>query len=392
MAGHIYIKGNLCKDNGTWVVRARVPDVATGEAKHRSKSTGLKVNGNNKHKAQEKMREIVAEWEKEANTGIKISRNPLFSECVEEWLKKKALDLRPNTLQAYQMNANTYIIPMLGHVKIGNLTRQHIQKYFEELNRRLSVNTMKKHRVIIRGVLEDAFLDGIVPANVADRVKLPKAKKFEGTALTEEQVGRLLDAVKHEPDYIQTAIILAVSYGLRRSEICGLRWCDIDFDSGQMYIRNTVTEYSGKVLEAETTKTKASNRSIPLIPETVLYFHSIYERQTSEGISSGKVCVHSNGKQVTPEYLSTAIKKILVKYGFNGIRPHDLRHTAATMLARRLPAKQVQAYLGHKDVSTTLNIYTHITDSDKVATSQAMGAILKSIGFCSDRCSDSDKS
>lgn len=390
---HVYIKGNLVKDRGIWYVRARVTNPATGEVTHKSKSTGLKISGNNKRKAEEVMREILAEWETAANTCVELGRNPKFGECVEKWLEKKALSIRPNTLHSYEVNANASIIPSLGEICVKDLTRQHIQSYFNALKGKVSVSTMKKHKVVIRGTLEDAVLDGIVQVNVSDRVKLPKKKKFEGHALSEEEVGELLSKIEQEKEPIRAAITFALIYGMRRSEICGLRWQDVDLNAGILHIRNTYTEYSGIQLEEETTKSRASCREIYLVGDTIPYLRDLRAKQQMNGCLSDKVCLHENGKTVRPEYLTRTIRAILVKYGIENVRLHDLRHTAASLLARRLPVKQVQAFLGHEDVSTTLNIYTHIVDADKISTAETMGSILKSCSeICSGNCSGSSKS
>ena len=389
---HIYIKGSLVKDHGIWFVRARITDPATGKSTQRSKSTGLKVSGSNKRKAEEKMREILADWELEVNTKVPLGRNPKFGECVEKWLEKKALSIRPNTLHSYEVNANAFIIPSLGEIRIADLTRQHIQSYFNSLKDNVAVSTMKKHKVVIRGALEDAVLDGIVQVNVSDRVKLPKKKKFEGHALTEEEVGGLLSKIEQEKEPIRAAITLALVYGMRRSEICGLRWQDVDLKTGVLHIRNTYTEYSGIQLEEETTKSRASRRDIYLVGDTAAYLQRLHEEQQRNGYDSDKVCLHENGKTVKPEYLTRTIRSVLTKYGIENVRLHDLRHTAASLLARKLPVKQVQAFLGHEDVSTTLNIYTHIVDADKIYTAQTMGSILKSCSeICSENCSESQK-
>lgn len=387
---HTYIKGNLVKDRGIWYVRARVTDPVTGKTTQRSKSTGLKVNGSNKRKAEEKMREILEDWEAEINNNVLLGKNPKFGEYVEKWLEKKALSIRPNTLHSYEVNAYAFIIPSLGEIQMRDLTRQHIQSYFNALKDRVSVSTMKKHKVVIRGTLEDAVLDGVVQVNVSDRVKLPKKKKFEGHALTEEEVGDLLSKIELEKEPIRAAITLALVYGMRRSEICGLRWQDVDLNAGVLHIRNTYTEYSGIQLEEETTKSRASRREIYLISDTIAYLRELREQQQRNGYHSDKVCLHENGKAVRPEYLTRTIKAVLAKYGIENVRLHDLRHTAASLLARRLPVKQVQAFLGHEDVSTTLNIYTHIVDADKISTAETMGNILKScVESCSGICSGS---
>lgn len=372
MTGQTYIKGYLCEDKGMWVVRARVSDSKTGKRKLLSKSTGYKVAGNNKRKAEIKMREIVAVWEEQAKIGKYTGQNATFEDCIADWLEVKRLSVRSNTLQSYEVTINAHLIPKLGKIKMCDLTRQHLQQYFQELNGILSPNTMKKHRALIHSIIENAYLNGIVQNNIAVSLELPKVKRFEGKALNENELKDLLEKVKNKPEPLKSIIILAVTYGLRRSEICGLRWSDIDFNQKVMHIRNTVTNYSGKTLEQEQTKTASSRRDIFLISNTVPYFESLKKISKSD-----KVCSYPNGKSVSPDCVSKTAVKFLTECGFEGVRLHDLRHTAATILAKRLPPKLVQTFLGHSDIQTTLNIYTHITTSDKINTSETMSSLLE---------------
>lgn len=391
MTSQIHIKGYLVDDKGTWTVRARYTDAESGKRKLLSRSTGLKVDGHNKRKAEAMMREIVEGWEQQVNAA-QSTDNPQFKDCISHWMERKKLTLRPNTLDGYRVAANKHIIPELGAIGICDLTRQELQRYFEKLQRDgISASTMKKHRVIIQGVLKDAVLDDLISVNVADAISLPKGKKFEGKALTEVQVAEMLARLETQPEPIRAAVTLAVVYGLRRSEICGLRWGDVDFENNIIHIRNTVTEYSGTVYEAETTKTKASRRDLYMIASTADYLQALKEEQAKSGIYNGKVCVHLNGHDVKPEYISRASIRFLKSCGYDGVRLHDLRHTAATILAKRVPIKQVQAYLGHEDIQTTLGIYTHVLSEDSIATSKAMGDFLNGAGFvaCSESCSES---
>ena len=393
MASKIRVKGYLVNDKGTWTVKARFADTAGGERKLHSKSTGLKVKGNSKRKVEAVMGEIISEWERQANATVPAA-NPLFKACVEQWLERKRLTLRPNTLEGYRVAAKAHIIPELGEIGICDLTRQQLQRYFEKLQQEnISASTMKKHRVIIRGVLKDAVLDDLIPVNIADQVSLPKGKKYEGNALSTAQVLKLLEKLEQQPEPIRAAVTLAVIYALRRSEICGLRWDDIDFENSVIHIRNTVTEFSGTVYEVEDTKTRTSCRDLYLIPETAAYLKELLQNQRQSGIYSGKVCVHLDGHMVKPEYCSRACMRFLKSCGYDGIRLHDLRATAATILAKKgVPIKQVQAYLGHRDVQTTLSYYVHLLDEDKIATANVMGSFLSGAGFplpCSENCSES---
>ena len=391
MASQIHIKGYLVEDKGTWTVRARYADAVSGKRKMLSKSTGLKVDGHNRRKAETAMREIIEEWEKQINA-VRPTVNPKFKDCINQWMERKKLTLRPNTLEAYKVNANAHIISELGDKGICDLTRQDIQRYFEKLQRDgISVSTMKKHRVIIRGVLKDAVLDDIISVNVADNISLPKSKPFEGKALSEAQVADMLAKLEEQAEPIKAAVTLAVVCGLRRSEICGLRWKDIDFENNIIHIRNTVTDYAGTLYENEETKTKTSRRDLYLIPAVADYLKALVYTQEQSGIYNGKVCVHLNGREVKPAYCTNACERFLKACGYEGVRLHDLRDTAATILARRVPIKQVSGYLGHKDVQTTLKYYVRLMTEDKIETSNAMGDFLAGAGFassCSENCSE----
>ena len=383
----IHIKGYLYDNRGVWLVKARFPDAVGGKPKLHSKSTGLKVAGNNKRRAEAKMREIVEEWERQVGAGHISDSGQLFGNFVKIWLQNKTLTVRENTLASYRMMANAHIIPTLGDIPLRELTRQHIQSFFDSLKEDISACTMRKYRVVIHGTLEDACLDDLIPVNVCDKVKLPKRKRFEGKALDETEVARLLAKTERQKEPMRCVITLALAYGLRRSEICGLRWCDVDFTRGVLHIRNTRTEYSGLVYEAEATKTKASRRDLALVGSTVSYLQALQEKQKKSGKYSGLVCVHEDGREVKPEYVTRSAMKFLKACGFEGVRLHDLRHTAASILARRVPIKQVQAFLGHEDVQTTLGIYTHILNGDSLETSNAMSGFLESLSVCSANCS-----
>ena len=226
------VTASLQIDKGTYTVRGRVYDPVTGKMRQRTKSTGLKVKNSTKKKAKAMMQEIVAEWQEESDSAQAAVDNPSFETCVNQWIERKSLTIRENTLESYKVAAKAHIIPELGKIGIRDLNRQQLQAYYDRLQRDgISANTMKKHRVIIKGTLKDAVIDGLIPVNVADFVSLPKVKEFEGKQLTENQVADVLKALEKLDEPLKTAITLALVFGLRREEICGLRWEDIDFEN-----------------------------------------------------------------------------------------------------------------------------------------------------------------
>ena len=222
------VHATLQNNRGVWVVSGRVYDPNIGKSRQRTKSTGFKVKDCTKRKALEAMREIVAMWEDGANAAP-IKRDPLFSEYAEKWLQTKESTARANTALSYRQYLDIHILPAFGDYKVQEITRQMLQDFCNEKLKKLSVNSVKKIFVPLNGALDDAVIDDIIPANPGKNIKFPQAKKFEGAAYTPEQVARLLEGAEAEGEPMHCAIILAVVYGLRRSEICGLRWQDIVF-------------------------------------------------------------------------------------------------------------------------------------------------------------------
>ena len=185
-------------------------------------------------------------------------------------------------------------------------------------------------------------------------------------------------------------IKIGAFYRLRRSEILGLKWDAIDFDNNTITIRHTVTacNLDGKHVEVvgDTTKTKSSLRTLPLVPD----FRELLLRKKAEqqryrklcGLSYctqylDYICVNEMGQRLKPNTLSAGFKLMLKKAGLRDIRLHDLRHSCASLLlANGVPMKQIQEWLGHSDFSTTANIYAHLDYQSKVSSAEAMLAGL----------------
>lgn len=382
MAGKKEVSASLQMDKGTWVVRGKVYNPDTGKIAHRSKSTGLKIKDHTKRRAEKMMASIVTDWEQEANRETQpIMVDPLFAEYVYNWLDRKQATIRGNTLKAYHTYAEVHILPALGGIRIRKLTLQQLQLFYTSLFQKLSVNSVRKIHVVVSGALLDAVRNGVIPSNIAEYIEFPNAQKYEGSAYTPEQAAHLLRAAESAGEPLRAAVTLALCYGLRRGEIAGLRWQDIDFNQETLFVRNTVVQEGDFRQEEERTKTKKSRRKISLIGDTIPYFKELKCRHEKAGMTSDKVCVWPDGREVRPDYLTKYVPRLMKEAGLPVIRLHDLRHTAASMLAEACSPKQIQEFLGHENISTTMNVYTHIMDKERRATSDAMGAILKKAEF-----------
>ena len=153
-----------------------------------------------------------------------------------------------------------------------------------------SKSTVKKFFIVIRGALDDAVRDEAIQASPEHLVKWPKAERVQrARALTGDEVSRLLKATEEAGEPIRAAVILALFYGLRRSEVCGLRWIDIDFTKGTMHIQHTVTQNGSLILDDDHTKTRGSNRTLALIRQTVPYLKKLRSEQVKSGLLVDKV-------------------------------------------------------------------------------------------------------
>jgi integrase len=186
--------------------------------------------------------------------------------------------------------------------------------------------------------------------------------------------------------YSVIPILLGAFYGLRRSEVVGLKWSAIDFENNSLVIKHTVTAFNldGKhIIQAkDSTKNKSSMRNLPLVPAFKEKLLAMKEKQEFNRKLCGRsyskdyldyICVNELGVRLRPGHITTAFPKLLEDHGLRRIRFHDLRHSCASLLlANNVPMKQIQDWLGHSDFSTTANIYAHLDYNSKISSAQAM--------------------
>ena len=276
--------------------------------------------------------------------------------------------------------ARRQIYLAFGHIKTKDIQYAHLQRYIDDLAGDLKVKSLKKHLVVINGALEDAERSGIISSNPARLVQMPReSEKFVGNTLNEEEAKEALSAAQEEGEPMYAIVILGMVYGLRRSEMCGLRWKDIDFENGYIHVCNTVVKGKSGHIEEESTKTEKSNRYLPLIGFTIPYFRDLLQQQISSGSKCDKVCQLSDGSPVLPDYITHKYKEFLAAHNLPDIRVHDMRHTAASLLAAHdATPQQAQEFLGHENISTALDIYTHCLDESKRKTADIMDKIYLS--------------
>lgn len=370
---------SLTDDHGTWTVKARIYDVNCN-CVQRSISTGFKVKDNTKRKAEAKAKEIAQELETNTSkTGN--AESLLFSSYVKLWLKKKEKSIKGNTLKSYEDYADVHIFPYFGKLSVADVTYRVLQDYVDTKSKTQTAQSIQKHFVVIKGAILEAMRDGVINTDPTVCIEYPNEKKFEGASYNIEQVKGLLNEASKAGKPIYAAVVLAVCYGLRRSEVCGLRWCDINLEANTLTVCNTVTQNGNLLIEAEKTKTKSGNRTIMLYPVTLEYFKALKAKQEAAGLKTDKVVAFLNGNNLRPDYIYRKTKQLMKKCGLPSIRFHDLRHTAISLLAPNVTPIQLKNFAGHDDISTTFGVYAHLLDKEKAETSDCMNTVLENAGI-----------
>lgn len=382
MAGDYHAKGTLVAKRGYWYVSARIPMPPDGKVSQLSRSTGVKVqrkpNGEirQSREAQRIMSKIMLEIQDELLEDWRF-KQPKSDATVEYYINKaliqKEQDLERTTVQSYQGYAKSLIIPAFKDVKMQDLNRAMIQEFFNSVSTGRKANTLSKYRVVLNSAIDAAIQDNVISVSPMLGVKLPRGTHFEGDRYTEKEAKTIIGLL--EGDFVlQPAVILALNLGLRRGEICGLKWCDVDFIKREIHVCHTVKQNGGVVYEKEHTKTKSSNRVIPLLPAMVKYLQELQMRQRASGLLTDKVCTMPNGETVQPNYLTRRWNAFVEKHHMRKVRFHDLRHTAASlMIESGAEVKSVSKILGHSSVAVTLDVYTHIAQPQQVAALEALG-------------------
>jgi integrase len=237
------------------------------------------------------------------------------------------------------------------------------------------------HRTLSKA-LKQATDDGLIPRNVAGLVKPPRPQREEIRPLDREQVRTLFEAASASGDRLEALYVVAVTTGMRRGELQGLKWEDLDLEAGTLQVRRTLSEPKGGwVFEAPKS---GKGRSVRLTRKAVLALREHRKRQLEErmqraGLWSdhGLIFPSAIGTPMSGGNLNRSFKALLKRAGLSAVRFHDLRHTCATLLLRQgVNPKFVQELLGHADISLTLNVYSHILPDMGDAAAGAMDAAL----------------
>lgn len=380
------VAGHLSEKNGNYYAVLSYTD-AFGKRRTKWVNTGLPVRGNKK-----KAEAFLMEERKKFQTAEPVTGGVLFADYIEQWLEVAKPTIAVATYASYCAMVKRVIAPYFRErrITLQGLTPKDIQDFYLEKLKTVSASSVIHYHANIHRALKHAVKLDLIPTSPADKVDRPKKDRFIGSFYDAEEVNKLFEVSKGTK--LEFPILFGAFYGLRRSEALGLKWDAIDFENDSITIRHTVTSVTldGKVqlVAADTTKTKSSLRTLPLVPfvkERLLVLKKEQENnrrlcgRSYHKQFAGYVCINEMGDLIKPHYVTEQFPKLLDANGLRRIRFHDLRHSCASlMLANGVPMKQIQDWLGHSDFSTTANIYAHLDYSTKLSSADAM---LSGLGF-----------
>lgn len=335
------------------------PDAVTGKRRQK------RVTAGTRRECEEKIRAILDQ----ADDGDAVGHEKLtLDEFAKQWLEAVEPSLRPSTFRRYADMLRVHILPQLGKRQLSKLTPFDLQRFYaNRLAYGLSSTSVHHLHVMLHRVLKQAERWSMISRNVASMVDAPRRTFPEITTWNLEQVNHFFTvADQHD---LAALWRLALLTGMRRGELLGLKWEDIDLERGVLAVRRTMSRGKGGQWELGQPKTAAGRRSIALPAScvTVLRKHRVnqnVQRLRLGGIwqDCGFVFTNRSGGSLHVNSLGAAFKSVTATSKLPIIRFHDLRHTSATLLlAQGVHPKIVQERLGHADISMTLNRYSHVT-------------------------------
>ena len=351
------VAGHLREKSGYYYAVLNYTD-SLGKRKTKWISTGLTVKGNKKRAEailMDARRNFNPEEPKVMNGDI------LFADYMEKWLDIIKSSVAVPTFASYSTTVKKIVAPYFREkeVTLKNLTAKDIQEFYLSELERVSPSSVIHYHANIHKALKYAVKIDLIDVNPADKVERPKKDRYVGSFYDADEVNALFEAAKGSK--LELPILFGAFYGLRRSEAIGLKWDAIDFDQNTITIRHTVTscDLDGKrvLVASDTTKTKSSMRTLPLVPFMRERLLTLKEEQQENRRLCGRcyikeyleyVCVNEIGDLIKPHYVTESFPKLLKAKGMRQIRYHDLRHPyvkhTTKIFSLRLMDFQAQAY------------------------------------------------
>ncbi|MGN9793554.1 tyrosine-type recombinase/integrase [Streptomyces sp. OZ13] len=310
------------------------------------------------------------------------TRSAKLAEWLPYWLESVVKPRRKlSTYDKYEAHVRLYLVPMIGSKRLESLGAADVRRFLVQLENKTTAATAKESHRVLRTALTAACREELVTRNVASLVEPPRATSREISPWSLDETLDFLAAARKDPLY--AAFVLAIAMGLRRGEIVGLRWGDVDLDKRVLYVRQQTQRRRG-VLYNDDPKGRR-RRAVPLPAMCIAPLRWRRMRQAAAKVRAGEswdeggyVFATRNGRPVEPRNVYRSFTRVAASAGLRVIRLHDARHGCATLLtAAGVAPRVVMEILGHSQISITMDVYTHVVQDTQREAISHMDRLLK---------------
>jgi integrase len=363
---------------GVWELRVYVGrDPATGKHKQISRT----FHGDARA-ADGALRDLVNSQAPNRLDGLGVT----FGQLLDEWLKEcERLDHSPTTLRTYRAQIDATIKPKLGKVALTRLNARHLDGFYRFLKQEgRSPKTIRNYHAIVAAALHQAVRWGWIRDNVAEHAKPPKVTPGQVNAPSVDEVIRVVEAAENRDPRLAPLLMLAALTGMRRGELCALRWNDIDFERRELQVSRSVVVAPGGLAEKPT---KTNQERTVALDDVALALLLVHRGRVEEWARLAEVALSADAfvfspaidgsKPFRPDNVTGFFIRVRDDLGLDSVRLHDLRHfTATQLIGAGVDVRTVASRLGHSDPSMTLRVYSHALEERDRAAASIMGSVL----------------
>lgn len=311
-----------------------------------------------------------------------IPSKTTVAEYCDYWLKVEKDNVAKTTRYGYRNIIDKHIVPSLGSKALQAVSREDIKTYLKAKGEVLSSNTVRKHYDLLNSVFHAAVLNGRITRNPLASVQPVRCSKGKSAVYGEKELKDLFAKVKG--NRLEIAVNLAGRMGLRRAEVCGLRWQDVDLEAKTLYVCNTITQAGNEKAIEKAPKSESSVRTLAIPAPLLALLHEVQKGQEEnkaffeQAYQGDYVFCWPNGRPYSPNYLSDMFSKFLEENGLRHIRFHDLRHSFASLAVNQASVYDVSLALGHSNSRITEDIYIERNKQCKAVAIAAVSSVLDS--------------
>lgn len=357
------------RSDGRWEARVRLPD-------GRRKS----LFGKTPEEANRKRLDTLGLIRK----GLTVPDDRLtVAQFLDTWLKTHRATVRDSTAAGYESVIRLHLKPRIGKIRLARLTPRDVQTMLIDLgDAGLAPRTIQLCRTVLRAALQKGVEWGDIPRNVADVTQGPRVERSPITPWDADECGRFLAGI--QGDRLEALYVCALSLGMRQGELLGLRWTDVDLNTGELRVLQARQRRTGEFTEP---KSRQSRRVLPLPAVTIASLREHRDRQFDEKKTmeelwneSGLVFTTTRGTPLDGVNVGRYFQRHVARIGVRRIRFHDLRHSAATLLiSQGVTLREIMEFLGHSQISLTAETYTHVLPALKRDAADQMDAALGAV-------------